>query len=115
MPELHGPLQLLRIKHPPLGAAQTPTIRKDRWAVRPEGCQPLASGALAESLFPSQLSKVLALLQLLTDQTFPTNQCKAGFGATMHVDVSSGLAGRTSPRRGPTPHFPLTNSLRQTT
>jgi len=31
VPQLHGLLQLLRIKRPPLGAAHTPLIRQGRW------------------------------------------------------------------------------------
>ncbi|GDX73859.1 hypothetical protein LBMAG40_05160 [Cyanobium sp.] len=84
MPEVHSLLQLLRIERPPLGAANTPSIRQCRWPACTETSQPLASCALTDAVLASQLNKASALVEVLPDQAFPTDGCQAGIGVCMH-------------------------------
>jgi hypothetical protein len=44
----------------------------------------------------SQLRKALALIKVLPDQAFPTDQCQAGIGVCMHGVWGLGLLGRTT-------------------
>jgi hypothetical protein len=113
--ELHGVLQLLRIERPPLGAANTPSIRQRGHTTSSVTSQPAIGAAEADSVLGGQLREAAAFLQILDHQPEAPALCQAGIGVAMHGGVRSGLLGRTSTRSGLTPPCQLNNLLRQNT
>jgi hypothetical protein len=89
MPEVHGLLQLLGIERPPLAAAHTVSIRQGRYATITEACQPLVSTAEADPCFRSKGDERHALIEVPTNQAFPTDRRQTGqWVATSHPIVS---------------------------
>ena len=112
-PEFHGVLQLLRIEHPPLGVANTPSIRQRGHTASPVTSQQAIGAADADSVFGGQLREAAALLQMLDHQPEAPTMYQAGIGVDAHGGVRPGLLGNTSTRRGLTPPCQLNNLLRQ--
>ena len=83
MPEVHSLLQLLRIERPPLGAANTPSIRQCRYAAIAETHQPLASAAQADPGLRSMGLERHAIIKMPADQAFPTDRRQSGIGVAM--------------------------------
>jgi hypothetical protein len=80
VPQIHGLLQLLRIERPPLGAANTPSIRQCGWTALAKPRQPLVGAAQADPGMRSKVFERNAIIKMPADQAFPTNRCQAGIG-----------------------------------
>jgi len=84
VPQVHGVLQLLRIERPPLGAANTPSIRQCRWTALTEPRQPLVGTAQADPGLRRQGLERHGLIEVPTDQAFPTDRRQSGQWVAMH-------------------------------
>jgi len=120
--EIHSVLQLLRIERPPLGAANTPTIRlpgvnyvggrlsNRRRTIRQRGwtagavtSQQAIGAAQADSVLGGEFRKAAAVFQVLGHQPEAAPLRQASIGMAMHGCVRSGLVGSTSTRSDLTP------------
>ena len=77
-------LQLLRIERPPLGAANTPSIRQRGVTAAAVTSEPLVRGAQADASFCGKSFEGAALVEMPTDQAFPTERRQTGHGVAMH-------------------------------
>ena len=110
---INGILQLLWIEHPPLGAANTSSIRQRSHAARAVPGQPAVGTVEADAVLGRKFHKAPPLLKVLGDQPETALLRQTGIGMAMHGCVRSGLVGRTSTRSGLTPPCQLNNLLRQ--
>jgi len=90
VPERNGVLQLLRIERPPLGAANTPSIRQRGHTARAVTSQPAIGAAEADSVLSGQLREAAAFLQMLDHQLESSPLCQACIGVAMHGCVGWG-------------------------
>ena len=84
VPEVHGVLQLLRIERPPLGAANTPSIRQGGVTAAAVTSEPLVGGAQADASFCGKGLEGQMVDEVSTDQAFPTERRQTGHGMAMH-------------------------------
>jgi len=104
VPEVHSPLQLLRIERPPLGAAHTPSIHQCRYTAITEARQPLVSDAEADPCFRSKGLVRHALIEV------PTNRRCRLIGVSRALGwlcMSGEVLGRAVTPRPWRPHTPL--------
>jgi hypothetical protein len=111
--QIHRVLQLLRIERPPLGAANTASIRQKGWTAGAVTGEPAVSTAQADAVLGGEFRKAAAMLQVLGHQPETAPLRHTGIGMAMPECVRSGLMGRTSTRSGLTPPCQLNNLLRQ--
>lgn len=90
MPEVHSLLKLLRFERPPLGAANTLSIRQCRCPAGRKAGQPITGCAITDPVLNGQFSKGPTLIQTLADQAFPTRRRQAGIGG---VSIGSEVLG----------------------
>ena len=84
VPEVYGLLQLMRIERPPLSAANTPSIRKCSHTACSVPGQPLVSTAQTDPGLRCKGLERYALMEVPTNQTFPTDGCQSGQWVAMH-------------------------------
>ncbi len=85
MPELHGALEVLRIKRPPLGAGNTASICQCGCPTCAVAGQPLVGAALGDPRFGSQISQGAVVVQVLRNQSQLASLRQAGIGVCMHA------------------------------
>lgn len=95
MPEVYGLLQLLRIELPPLGAANTPSIRQCSYTACSVPGHPLEGAAQADIRLHSKGLERYALIKVPTNQSFPTDGCQSGQWVAMHGVSGLGKGGDT--------------------
>jgi len=84
VPEVHRVLQLLRIERPPLGAANTPSIRQRGETAAAVSSQPLVGGAQADARLGGQGFEGFTVVNVLAQQPFPAEGCQPGVRVGMH-------------------------------
>ncbi len=102
MSEIDRVLEILRIERPPLGVANTASIRQRGWIAGSLSGQPALSAAQADSAFVGEFCKDAAMLQLLGNQLETVSLRQTGIVMPTHRGVRAGLVSRPSPRSGHT-------------
>jgi len=113
MPQLYGLLQMPWIERPPLGAANTPSIRQRSCTALAVAGQTLFLIPETDLRFSYQLSQGVLVVQVLISKPQQAFLCHSSILMALYGCVSSGPMGRTSTRSDLTPPCQLNNLLRQ--